>query len=544
MPRLLVANIGFHGVFVALLLFSAALVATPAQAQRPLQQVLDLNRQAMDDYTNMEFPRAMERLEEALNTARRGRVTGAPLARTHMNLGVVNVGGMGDNAAGLDHFVAALRADGAVQLDPLTSTPEIQTVFNLARQRAGGGRPAGGDSGSSQQTPPREDPEPPIPSGPTGPAPIPHDPIPEQLRQTAVPVFVEVPDDAPVGKILLHFRATGMSEFRRVEMLRVDGGYGYEIPCTDVFEPAVEYYILALDDGGEPIGIAGSPDEPLSVPIVAQRTMDPPSLPGMVAPEQCSDAECPPGMECSQGGQGAGLGETCVSTDECRRGLTCADNFCIARADDDDDDDDDGDDGDGPRFFLHVGGAFGSAYVSAGMRADTPKPPGLESQEDSPWVDCQDDADGNGANDSNCSVRVQNPGFVPTTSVRIAAGYYITSRIAAAAYFRYQLSAGEGQLANMLFGVRGQYLITQPSDRGLHAALMLGTSYGQIQPLVDQQGEIGPHIISGLNGVQVGGVIGYRFVRNFGIVLTPEVSILLPTFLFNIDFIGALEVGF
>ncbi len=36
-------------------------------------------------------------------------MTGAPLARTYLNLGVVAVGGLGDNGAGMQYFEAALR---------------------------------------------------------------------------------------------------------------------------------------------------------------------------------------------------------------------------------------------------------------------------------------------------------------------------------------------------------------------------------------------------------------------------------------------------
>src|SRR5688572_17932388 len=126
----------------ALALSSGLVASSTASAQRSTQQVLELNRRAMDAYTNLEIDEARRLLEQALSLAERDQVTGAPLARTRVNLGVVFVAGLRDNAAGLQHFVAALRADPQVQLDPLTSTPDIQQVFNQARQRAsGGGQP-------------------------------------------------------------------------------------------------------------------------------------------------------------------------------------------------------------------------------------------------------------------------------------------------------------------------------------------------------------------------------------------------------------------
>lgn len=356
-PRFLVA--------LALTLCGALAVATPVHAQRALQQVLDLNRQAMEAYTNLEVEQAMTLLNQAREVAQRGRVTGAPLARTLMNLGVVSIGGMGDNGRGLDYFVQALRADPNVQLDPLTSTPDIQTTFALARARAGAG------GGAQIETPPDTS------GGGTGAAPgnLTHQPIPEQLTQTAVPVFVEVPGRP--AHVYLYYRGHGMREFSRVEMQRMAGGYGYEIPCTDVFEPEVSYYIVVFGSDGSPLGFSGSQSAPITVPIVSSRTQPAPALPGRAPPDQCVEAECPPGMEhCQRGGGGGGglpgdgerqLGESCMSDQQCASG-NCEDDLCA-----------DGGGGGGapgtgmaaaPRFFIRVGGGMGLSYVSPGIRAD------------------------------------------------------------------------------------------------------------------------------------------------------------------------------
>ena len=118
-------------VCVIALLFSA----NAAEAQ--LRQVIDLNRQAMDAYTNLEVEQAMDLLQQALRAAQNGGVTGSALANTYANLGIVAVGGFGDNSAGLQHFTNALRADPGVQLDPLNSSPDIESIFSLARNRVG-----------------------------------------------------------------------------------------------------------------------------------------------------------------------------------------------------------------------------------------------------------------------------------------------------------------------------------------------------------------------------------------------------------------------
>ena len=284
-------------------------ITAPAHAQRALQQVLDLNRQAMEAYNNLEIEQAQSLLEQALQAAQRGRVTGAPLARTYMNLGVVAIGGLGDNGSGLNYFVQALQTDPNVQLDPLTSTPDIQTTFALARQRAGTGG-GGGGTPEPVDTPPDDVVEP-SGGGSAAPGNLSHAPVREQLTQTAVPVYVEIPGRP--AHVYLYYRAHGMRDFQRVEMQRVAGGYGYEIPCADVFEPEVAYYIVAFGSDGSPMGFAGAQASPITVPIVSARTMEAPALPGRAPPTQCVDRECPPGKAGCASRGGPARGDTCPS---------------------------------------------------------------------------------------------------------------------------------------------------------------------------------------------------------------------------------------
>ncbi len=503
--------------------------AAPAEAQ--LRRVLDLNRQAMEAYNNLEIEQALSLLQEALEVARRGNVSGSPLARTYVNLGVVSIGGFGDNGQGMSYFVQALQADPNVQLDPLTSSPDIQSVFALAQRRSGGGSGRSGGSGSND-------------SGRAGsasstPGTIPHHPAPEQLTNTALPIFIEAPDDAPIGNVYVYYKAPGMRDYRRMEMRRVSEGFGLELPCHEVMAPRVQYYIVAFDRDGAPMGFAGSAEDPIVVPVVSSRTQPPPALPGAPPPEQCSDEECPPGMPgCHSGGGSAGLGDTCVTTSDCRSGLTCDDNFCVAG----DGGEDESDDGDMPRVFVRASFAAGFGYASSGHAADS-IPVGLDTDPnaesrpenagyvrwDDPNVDC-------GANDGEYCVRLEQPGFLPAIGLRFTVGGWIIPRFGIAGTFRFQFNAGKGTLSNMMLGLRAMVQVTDPVAEGFHADVHLGTSYGQIQLRPPQgQGVNEPYLISGLNSVQIGGTMGYRVARNFGIHFTPEVHLLFPTFLFAFD---------
>ncbi len=349
---------------------------------------------------------------------------------------------------------------------------------------------------------------------------------------------MEVPENAPVSGITVHYKAPGMRIFRAVEMRRMAGGFGLELPCGEVMAPRVEYYLEAFDNEGNQMGLAGSAEQPFSVDVVSVLSGAAPSLPGQPAPTQCTDNECPPGMTCDSAGT-AGLGDTCVNTDDCRPGLSCDDNFCIAPDHEDDDDDDDIDNGDMPRFFGNVGFTLGIGYASSGKRADQndPEPDGRDGSYVMPGQgDCPDEG-------FDC-VRLETAGFVPTYALRFTVGYWIIPHFAVAATVRFQFDAGLGTLSNMLLGLRAQYQLTAPAADGLHADAFLGTSFGQIQLKPSQNGDREPYIISGLNGVQLGANIGYRFTRNVGAVITPEVHLLFPQFLFAIDFTASLSFSF
>ena len=60
------------------ILLGGLALSSAAEAQRPLQQVLDLNRQAMDAYNNFEIEQADQKLRQALQIARRAGLVSAP----------------------------------------------------------------------------------------------------------------------------------------------------------------------------------------------------------------------------------------------------------------------------------------------------------------------------------------------------------------------------------------------------------------------------------------------------------------------------------
>jgi len=531
--------------FTAPLVFALLLVSFVGlvSAQSNPQQLAEANRVAMDAYNNLDIETAKKTLEDAAKGAEKAGVKGPPLARTYSNLGVVCVGGMSDNAAGLDAFVKALQQDPTVEPDPLVSTPEIQQVFMLAKRKAGGGT---GPTPAPTKPAPR--PQGPIEGNLT------HYPAGEQLSQTGVPVYAEAPPDLEVASMEVFYRSLGMARPKSAPMAQMGGGFGYLIPCTDVFEPNVEYFIVAKDAAGTQVGNAGTPQAPISVPVVTERTQPPAALPGQAPPSQCGGGdECPPGMP-GCGGKG-GLGDTCRADSDCGKDLICADDFCASGEREDDGGDDDG--AGGPRFFVDLGFVAGAAYVGRDAEADSAVPqdvvdanPGEEGEaaRKAGW-DCQftPAAGGNPAKLSNCTVAVDQPGFVPNFAVQLVAGYFFTPRFYAALNGRLQLGGhGEGSLAGILVGARAGYLVTKPVSKGLMVSLFGGATAGQIQvqPPAQKGGEKGPWVVSGLGGVQLGTSVGYRFTPNIGLVATPQMHFLLPTFLFNLDLMAGIQASF
>jgi hypothetical protein len=335
------------------------------------------------------------------------------------------------------------------------------------------------------------------------------------------------------------------------------------------------------------------------VPIVSTRTQPEPALPGRPAPQQCSaDEECPPGMAgCARrnggggggGGNGSGgMGDSCSRNSDCGQGLVCDDDLCsIGSGDRDDEESGGGDEGDSgggggeqARFFIDVGAGLGFGYVSGGPADQGPEldfgadPVGAEDDIDpvtgaapiegvgslTPYTGCDEDngffPDETGTRASGCEVRVETPGFLSSVALRFGVGYYVIPRLALSAQLRFQVATvdggggfgaggGAGTLANLMIGLRAQYLVTDPeATDGLFVAPFVGTAVGQIQLRPDQAGQAEPFLRSGLNSAQIGSVVGFHITKNFGVVVVPEVHLLFPDFLFNFDLTLGVQAAF
>jgi hypothetical protein len=404
-----------------------------------------------------------------------------------------------------------------------------------------------------------------------------HVPAAEQLVNAPVPVYV-ANSDPEVVSMKIYYRSIGMKQPKSSLMAQTADGFTYMIPCEDVFAPKVEYFVLAFDAEGNRIGNAGTPENPVTVPIVSRRSQPAPSLPGEAPPAQCGGgaeeafapvqeepnySSCTPGMP-GCGREGA-LGDSCHDDMDCGEGLTCLDNFCAFGSRDKNKKDN----GDAPRFYFDFGVGVGAAAVSSGMRADSAPPAALLNSVDEQlgrnrtperarqlvsqegW-DCAVAETRAGDTSfytySNCKVTVGASGLVAMPVLSATIGYYVTPRVGVAAMARYQIGHGQGSIG-LSGGLRGDFLLTQPSATGLYAGLLAGVLIGPIQarpPSPKKDGAVteGPYATSGSFGLQGGFRLGYRFTRNFGLQLTPVANVMLGDFMFALDATAGLTLSF
>lgn len=334
----------------ALVIASASVLALPSPAEAAGEkdkEVLKLHDQAMDeDYLAVEFGKAEKKLKDALKRCGADGCTPKVLGKLHVAMGTVH-GANNKLDLAQESFFAALKADPTATLNESFTTPELAKAFEAAKKKAGvtGKPPAGtGDKPAGTGDKPAGTGDKPAGTGDTGDTPkrapagdLNHTPPAEQIVNTPVPIYIEIPEEVGAVKATLRYKPFGGNKWKTLEMPKIGNGFGAEIPCEDVTTTGdIKYFIIAKDDAGDPVGTAGSMKEPYKVPIKNEIEDEPKPLPGKKAPEECSVKEnCPPGLPGCPGGTAGGgargdkgWGSTCEATPECKEGLVCLNGTC------------------------------------------------------------------------------------------------------------------------------------------------------------------------------------------------------------------------
>jgi hypothetical protein len=375
----------------------ASLVSVPAFAADPRieKEARALQKKAVEeDSLNVDYPSAVKKLQSAAAKCDGDKCAPPTKAAILRDLGAMQILA-GSEPEGRASFGRALAVDGQLELDPAYKNPQLDAIWSEVKKK---GPAAGGGSESS---------------GPAGPQPsgdFTHTPAPEAPVRTPLPVYVEYSGSEQLGRIIAKYKGPGMTDWKPIELAKLGMGYGGLIPCKDVTQGTMSYYIQGFNSGNDPVATSGSRNKPFTVPVKAEITGAAPALPGKDAPQQCGEmagAECPPdfpgcnskkglGEDCDKdkqctsnscvGGKCAEKkagGDDCEKDEECTSG-SCADGKCTAakKAGGEDCEKDDECDSDSCKESKCTGGgggAFPKVWVGVSVSLDIYLMPGTKN---------------------------------------------------------------------------------------------------------------------------------------------------------------------
>lgn len=131
----------------------------------------------------------------------------------------------------------------------------------------------------------------------------------------------------------------------------------------------------------------------------------------------------------------------------------------------------------------------------------------------------------------------------------MAVGYHALPRLALALTALVQRNHGEGPMAGVLVGVRSEYLLTAPADRGAQFGAIAGFGVGTLQARGRGTHHDAPHVSNAGPGaigasVTLGAKGAYRANRHLAIGMTPLLNIGLPHVLYDVGLTSGVEVAF
>jgi hypothetical protein len=271
-----------------------------------------------EDYLATDFDKALEKLNKAQSQCGADKCSSMLRAQIKRDIGIVQIAGKQSHDAGVAAFVDALKADPGVQLDPDTKTKEIEAAWAEAKKQAGPGPAASPTAGDFVLTPP-----------------------PAQQVHTPLPVYVEYTGNEQLAKVVAKYKAFGMTEWKSLELKKLDKGWGAEIPCADVQQGDLLYYVQGFNAANDPVATSGDRNNPFKTAIAKEPPAEAPHLPGAEPPKQCAESgDCPPDFPgCKQpvpppAGEepaptGKAEGEDCETDDECQSNK-CRASKCTA----------------------------------------------------------------------------------------------------------------------------------------------------------------------------------------------------------------------
>jgi hypothetical protein len=291
-------------VVVASVFFAARVQAADPKAEKEAQA---LQKKAIDeDFLNLDYAAAIKKLQSAINKCGADRCSPAVKGALLRDLGAMQVLA-GNEAEGRASFGQALAAHGALELDPAYKNPQLEAVWAEAKKK----KPAAGGAA-----------EPARGGQPTGD--FAHTPPTEALERTPLSIFVEYTASEKLARVIAKYKSASMSDWKSLELQKIETGYGGQIPCKDVAVGTMSYYVQGFNAANDPVANSGSRNTPYTVPVKTEISGAPAALPGHDPPKQCGElagAECPPDFPGCNNKKAAG--------EDCEKDRECTTNLCV-----------------------------------------------------------------------------------------------------------------------------------------------------------------------------------------------------------------------
>jgi hypothetical protein len=263
---------------------------------------------AVTDYLANDFDQAIVRLRKAAKACAPSRCTEATAAALLRDIGVMQLA-QGESDKASASFLEALVTDPSLDWNPAYDRQGLRSEWDAAKDEAsvfGREQP----TGDLATVPPAE-----------------------QVARTALPIYVDY--GGKLASVIVKYKATGMTDFKKVRLSHMGKGWGGSIPCADVVRGVMRYYVQGFDESDTPVAITGDPRHPLYVPIRWSISSAPPHLPGQEPPAPCGvGGQCPAGAACGESISLAPTatldnGEVCETGGQCTSGR-CSSGRCAA----------------------------------------------------------------------------------------------------------------------------------------------------------------------------------------------------------------------
>lgn len=307
------------GVFIGVLCMGASSALADPRTERDAQA---LRKKAIEeDNLNVNYPAAVKKLQSALNKCGASRCSPPVKAGLLRDLGAMQIlSGAADE--GKANFAQSIALDSSIDLDAAYKNPMLDGVW--ADVKKNGAAPAPGAAPAAR------------PGAQPGGGDFSHAPPPEGQVNTPLAIYLEYTGADPIGKVVAKYKGTGMSDWKSLDLKKTGDGYGALIPCKDVQQGSMQYYVVGFNPQNDPVATSGSRNKPYTVAVNPQISGPVPSLPGHDPPGQCSggiaDAnatECPPDFPgCNAPKKQSG--EDCTKDSECSNAL-CTGGKCIEK---------------------------------------------------------------------------------------------------------------------------------------------------------------------------------------------------------------------